>query len=93
MGKSIDEKSYEAIGARLKHRGIEVLEENWAHGSDGIDFIVMDDEELIFVYTTTKCGSSTCPVRSPTRSASNASRQPTSPSPRWRTSPASATTS
>ena len=28
MGKSIDEKSYEAIGARLSHRGIEVLVEN-----------------------------------------------------------------
>lgn len=56
MRKSIDEKSHEAISANLKYRGIEVLEENWAHGSDGIDFIVMDDEELIFVDTATKCG-------------------------------------
>lgn len=34
MGKSIDERSHEAIRAYLKHRGIEVLEEGWAHGSD-----------------------------------------------------------
>ena len=56
MRKSIDERSHKAISANLKHRGIEVLEENWAHGSDGIDFIVMDDEELVFVDTATKCG-------------------------------------
>ncbi|WP_282741465.1 hypothetical protein [Olsenella uli] len=31
MGKSIDERSHEAIHAYLKHRGIEVLEENWTH--------------------------------------------------------------
>lgn len=93
MRKSIDERSHEVISANLKHRDIEVLEENWAHGSNGIDFIVMDDEELIFVDTATKYGASTCPVKSPTRSASSASRQPTSPSPRWKASPASATTS
>ena len=45
MGKSIDERSHEAIRAYLRHRGIEVLEEGWAHGSDGIGFIAMDDEE------------------------------------------------
>ena len=49
MGKSIDKRSHEAIHAYLEHRGIEVLEEGWAHGSDGIDFIAMDDEELVFV--------------------------------------------
>ena len=54
MGKSIDERSHEAIRAYLRHRGIEVLEEGWAHGSDGIDFIAMDDEELVFVDAATK---------------------------------------
>lgn len=54
MRKSIDERSHEVISANLRHRGIEVLEENWAHGSDGIESIVMDDEELIFVDTATK---------------------------------------
>lgn len=61
--------------------------------SDSIDFIAIDDEELVFVDAATKCGGTTCPVRSPTRSASSASRRPTSPRPRWRLSPASATTS
>ena len=31
MGKSIDERSHEVIRAYLKRRGIEVLEEGWAH--------------------------------------------------------------
>lgn len=65
MGKSIDEKSHEAIRAYLKHRGIEVLEEGWAHGSDSIDFIAMDDEELVFVDTTTKCGGYDMPKEEP----------------------------
>lgn len=65
MRKSIDERSHEAISANLKHRDIEVLEKNWAHGSDGIDFIVMDDEELIFVDTATKCGGFDVPREEP----------------------------
>lgn len=56
IGKSIDERSHEAIRAYLKHRGIEVLEEGWAHGSDSINFIAMDNEELVFVDTATKYG-------------------------------------
>lgn len=79
MGKSINEKSHKAIGAYLKHRGIEVLEENWAHGSNGIDFITMDDAEFVFVDTATKYGGvTTCPRRIPIRSASSASRRPIS---------------
>ena len=65
MGKSIDEKSHEAIRAYLRHRGIEVLEEGWAHGSDSIDFIAMDDEELVFVDTATKCGGYDMPRKEP----------------------------
>lgn len=55
MGKSIDARSHEAIRAYL-NRGIEVLEEGWAHGSDSIGFIAMDDEELVFMDVATKCG-------------------------------------
>lgn len=43
MGKSIDERSHKAIRAYLRHGGIEVLGEGWAHGSDSIDYIAMDD--------------------------------------------------
>ena len=64
MGKSIDERSHEAIRAYLRHRGIEVLEEGWAHGSDSIDFIAMDDE-LVFVDTTTKFGGYDMPQEEP----------------------------
>ena len=65
MGKRIDERSHEAIRAYLRHRGIEVLEEGWAHGSDSIDFIAMDDEELVFVDAATKCGGYDMPREEP----------------------------
>ena len=65
MGKSINKRSHEAIRSYLKHRGIEVLKEGWAHGSDSIDFIAMDSEELVFVDTTTKCGGFDMPREEP----------------------------
>ena len=69
MGKScyvsIDERSHEAIRAHLRHRGIEVLEEGWAHGSDSIDFTAMNNEELVFVDTATKCGGHGMPKEEP----------------------------
>lgn len=65
MGKSIDERSHEAIRAYLRHRGIEVLKEDWAHGPDGIDFIAMDEGELVFVDTATKCGGYDMPREKP----------------------------
>lgn len=64
MGKSTDERSHEAGCAYLEHRGIEILEEMWAHGSDSIDFITMDDE-LVFVDTTTKFGGYDMPQEEP----------------------------
>lgn len=65
MGRSIDERPHEAIRAYLRHRGIEVLEEGWTHGSDSIDFIGMDGEELVFVDTATKCGGHGMPKEEP----------------------------
>ena len=67
MGKSIDERSHEAVRAYLEHRGIEVLEEGWAHGSDGIGFIAMDEGELVFVDAATKCGGYDMPKEEPDR--------------------------
>lgn len=49
----------------LEHRGIGVLEEGWAHSSDSIDFIAMDDEELVFVDAATKCGGYDMPREEP----------------------------
>ena len=65
MEKSIDEKSHEAIRTYLKHRDIEALEEGWAHGSDSIDLIAMDDEKLVFANTVTKCGGYDVPKEEP----------------------------
>ena len=67
MGKSIDERSHKAIRAYLEHRGIEVLEEGWAHGSDSIDFVAMDEGELVFVDAATKCGGYDMPQEEPDR--------------------------
>ena len=43
----------------------EVLEESWAHGSDGIGFIAMDEGELVFVDTAIKCGGYDMPREEP----------------------------
>ena len=67
MGKSIDERSCGAIRAYLEHRGIEVLEEGWAHGSDDIGFIAMDEGELAFVDAAAKCGGHGMPQEEPDR--------------------------
>ena len=67
MRKSTDERPHEAIRAYLRHRGIEVLEEGWAHGSDGIDLIAMDDKGLVFVDTAIKCGGYDMPEEAPDR--------------------------
>ena len=47
--------------------GIEVLEEGWAHGSDGIGFIAIDEGELVFVDAATKCGGHGMPREEPDR--------------------------
>lgn len=65
MGKSIDERSHKAIRAYLRHGGIEVLGEGWAHGSDSIDYIAMDDGGLVFVDAATKCGGYDMPQEKP----------------------------
>ena len=65
MGKSIDKRSHETIRSYLRRRSIEVLEEGWAHGSDGIDFIAMDDKELVFVDAATKRGGCDMPKEEP----------------------------
>ena len=41
------------------------LEEGWAHGSDSIDFTAMNNEELVFVDTATKCGGHGMPKEEP----------------------------
>lgn len=67
-----------------QHTGTQYLEAN---------LIAMDDEKLVFADTSTKCGGCDIPKEETDQKRFGASRWPTSPSPRWRTLPASVTTS
>ena len=39
-----------AIGPYLEHRGCEILDEGWRHGSDKVDYIVADGGCIAFVF-------------------------------------------
>lgn len=45
--------------------GLAEYKERWAHGSDSINFIAMDDDELVFVDTATKHGGHDMPREEP----------------------------
>lgn len=49
MEATINEKAMKAIGSYLERRGFEILESGWAHGTDGIDFIAREEDDLVFV--------------------------------------------
>lgn len=50
MNATIITKAHAAIRRHLELKGYEVLEANWAHGRDSIDFIARDEyETLVFV--------------------------------------------
>lgn len=51
MEATINEKAMKAIGAYLERRGFEILESGWAHGTDGVDFIAREEDDLVFVVT------------------------------------------
>ena len=52
MEATINEKAMRGIERFLERRGMEILETGWAHGNDKIDFIVKDDEDLVFISCT-----------------------------------------
>lgn len=47
--EAIDTKAMKGIRIYLERRGFEILEESWAHGSDAIDFIANEEDDLVFV--------------------------------------------
>ena len=49
MEATINEKAQIAIERYLERRGFEILERNWAHGSDEVDFIADEDGDLVFI--------------------------------------------
>ncbi|MGI6127973.1 MAG: YraN family protein [Planifilum sp.] len=51
MEATINEKAMKAIGSYLERRGFEILENGWAHGTDSVDFIAREGDDLVFVIT------------------------------------------
>jgi putative endonuclease len=53
MEVTINEKAMQAINSFLERRNFTILEKDWAHGKDAIDFIAVDDEndDLVFIAT------------------------------------------
>ncbi len=49
MEAIINEKAMRGIEKYLERRGMDIVERGWAHGKDKIDFVVRDDEDLVFV--------------------------------------------
>ncbi len=49
MEASTTEKAMRGIEKYLERRGMDVVERGWAHGRDKIDFVVRDDDDLVFV--------------------------------------------
>ncbi|QKF07062.1 YraN family protein [Berryella wangjianweii] len=47
--EAINTKAMKGIKGYLERRGFEILEENWAHGGDSIDFIANEKDDLVFI--------------------------------------------
>ena len=49
MEATLNTKALSGIAKFLERRDIEVLEQGWAHGTDKIDFVARDNDELVFI--------------------------------------------
>lgn len=49
--EAIDTKAKKGIRVYLERRSFEILEEDWAHGGDVVDFIARDEDDLVFVHS------------------------------------------
>ncbi len=49
MKKEIKAKIHAVAKHLLKAKGFEILEENWSHASDHVDFIARDGDDLVFI--------------------------------------------
>ncbi|MEF9875311.1 MAG: YraN family protein [Gordonibacter sp.] len=52
METTLNEKAMRGINRFLENRGFEVLAQDWAYGSDHMDFVAREDDELVFITTT-----------------------------------------
>ena len=62
--ETINDKVMPAISTFLTRRGYDILEQNWTHGKDSIDFIARDEDgELVFVAAKVASEGNAFPVR------------------------------
>ena len=47
--EAIDTKAMKGVRSYLERRGFEILEEEWAHDGDIIDFIASEEGDLVFI--------------------------------------------
>ena len=47
--EAIETKALRGIRTFLERKGFEILEEGWAHGADAVDFIALDEGDLVFI--------------------------------------------
>ena len=59
MKANTNEKALRGIRNFLQLRDMEIVEDGWAHGKDKIDFVVRDEDELVFVATTIRTNEGT----------------------------------
>lgn len=48
--EAIGTKAKKGIRVYFERGGFEILEEDWAHGGDVVDFIARDEDDLVFVH-------------------------------------------
>lgn len=66
--ETINDKAMQAISTFLDRRGYDILERNWTHGKDSIDFIARDkDGELVFIAAKVASKGNTLPAEKANR--------------------------
>lgn len=65
--ETINTKAMRGISNYLTRRGYDILEQNWTHGKDSIDFIAREDNELVFVTVKIKDGGIDFPTEKTNR--------------------------
>jgi putative endonuclease len=54
MEATINEKVLKAIEAYLERNGFEIIDRSWEHGSEKVDFVTLDDGEMVFINTSVR---------------------------------------
>lgn len=66
--ETINDKAMRVISTFLTRRGYDILEQNWTHGKDSIDFIARDEDgELVFIAAKVASEGNAFPVEKANR--------------------------